>query len=335
MGKGVQESSASLARGSTLLVTHPASSEHDTGPGHFETERRVEVLLEAVRADAVLLRALRQEEGTPAADEDLLRVHTPEHLARVREAAAEAGRRNELVWLDDDTPVSKGSFEAARAAAGVAITAAEAVLAEPGTTAFALARPPGHHAGAGRAMGFCLFNNLAIAVRSVQARGSAGRVLVVDLDAHHGNGTQDIFYEDPTVYVLSLHLGRDFPGTGTTAEKGKGPGEGTTRNVPLRRGTALPEYRRRYLQALEVALASFEPDLVAVSMGLDTLAGDPQGGFSLEPRDLHVITTDLLERLPSSSKGRVLAVLEGGYGLDRIGAGLVNVLRALARLPAV
>jgi acetoin utilization deacetylase AcuC-like enzyme len=320
-------------RGPTVLLRNPASSAHDPGKEHSETQARVEALLEALRADEVLGSVVRVEEGGLATEEDLLRVHTQEHLSRVKEAADEAGRTNELVWLDDDTAVSKGSFEAARAAAGLAIAGAKAVLAEPGARAFALTRPPGHHATASRAMGFCIFNNIAVAIRHVQAHGAAERVLVLDLDAHHGNGTQDLFYDDPSVYVLSIHLGRDYPGTGAKTERGRGRGEGTTLNVPLRRGTAIGEYRRRYLQALDTVLASFEPELVAVSLGLDTLAGDPLGGFRLEPGDLHVITTDLMERLPPASKGRALVLLEGGYGLERIGAGFVNVLRALAGLP--
>lgn len=320
-------------RGPTFLFTHPASSAHDTGGDHAETERRVEVLLEAVHADPELAKVLREMPGVPATEEDLLRVHSREHLSRVRGAAEQATSTQSLVWLDSDTPVSRGSFEAARAAAGLAITAAQAVLDEPGATAFALTRPPGHHASQDRAMGFCLFNNVAVAARSLQARGEAERVLVLDLDAHHGNGTQDIFYEDPTVYLLSLHLGRDWPGTGTAAERGAGRGEGTTRNIPLKRGTPAAEYRRRFLQALDSALASFRPDFVAVSMGFDTLAGDPLGGFLLEPADLHVLISDLLERLVEATKGRALAVLEGGYALHRIGAGLANVLRAFARLP--
>ncbi len=317
----------------TALVTNPACNRHDTGPGHPENQGRLPALLGAVRSDEELGHVLVEQLGRPATEEDLLRVHRPQHVARIREAAEEARRRGGLVWLDADTAVSPASWDAALAAAGCAITAAEAVLDGPVATAFALSRPPGHHATADRAMGFCLFNNVAVAIRRMQARKRVDQVLVVDWDVHHGNGTQDVFYEDPTVYVLSLHLSPHYPGTGSAVERGDGAGRGTTRNVPLRHGTTAAEYRRRYLEALDSALASFAPDLVLVSAGFDCLAGDPLGGLPLEPQDLHLLTMDLLERVAAPAKGRVVAALEGGYVLERIGGGLVNVLRAFAGLP--
>ncbi len=317
----------------TALVTHPACNRHDTGRTHPENQERLPALLEAVREDAELGTVLVEQIGRPATEEDLLRVHAPEHVARVREAAEEAKRRGTRVWLDADTAVSAASWDAALAAAGCAITAAATALDGSVATAFALSRPPGHHAMTDRAMGFCLFNNVAVAIRRMQADGRAGKVLVVDWDVHHGNGTQDVFYEDPSVYFLSLHLSPHYPGTGAAVEQGAGAGRGTTRNVPLRHGTGAVEYRRSYLDALDSALASFAPDLVLVSAGFDCLAGDPLGGFLLEPRDLHLITTDLLERIRAPGRRALAASLEGGYVPERIGSGLVNVLRAFAGLP--
>ncbi len=317
----------------TVLVSHPACHHHDTGTGHPESEERLSALLSAARSDADLRDLLVEQLAAKATDEDLLRVHTAEHVARVREAAAQARGTRRLVWLDPDTAVSPGSWDAALAAAGCAITAAERVLEGPSRTAFALSRPPGHHATRDRAMGFCLFNNVAIAIRRLQAQGKVEKVLVVDWDVHHGNGTQDLFYEDPTVFYLSLHLSPHYPGTGSAVERGAGEGHGTTRNVPLPHATTAVEYRERYLGALDSALASFRPDLVVVSSGFDCLAGDPLGGFHLEPSDLHLLTTDLLERVEGPAGGRVAAALEGGYVMERIGSGLVNVLRAFAGLP--
>ncbi len=317
----------------TALVTHPACERHDTGLGHPESQERLPALLAAARADEDLCEVLLEERAEPATEQDLLRVHTPEHVARIRAAADEARRRRRIVWLDPDTPVSPASWEAALAAAGCAITAAKVVLEARASGAFALSRPPGHHAGPDQAMGFCLFNNVAVALRRLQAEKRVGRVLVVDWDVHHGNGTQAVFYEDPTVYYLSLHLSPHYPATGAAVERGAGAGRGTTRNVPLRHGTAGPEYRRHYLEALGEALASFTPDLVFLSAGFDCLAGDPLGGFRLEPEDLFLMTADLLERLPAPATGRVVAVLEGGYVPERIGLGLLNVLRAFAGLP--
>ena len=317
----------------TVLVTHPACNHHDTGLGHPESQERLPAMLAAVREDAELQDVLLEQLGKKATEEDLLRVHTPEHVARIREAAELARRRSSLVWLDPETAVSPASWDAALAAAGCAITAAERVLDGSSATAFALTRPPGHHATAGRAMGFCLFNNLAVAIRRVQAQKRIRRVLVLDWDVHHGNGTQEIFYEDPTVFFLSLHLSPHYPGTGAAVERGEGEGRGTTRNIPMPQGTTPSEYRSRYLANLDSVLSSFTPELVFVSAGFDCLAGDPLGGFHLEPPDLHLLTTDLLERVAGPSKGRVVAALEGGYVLDRIGSGLVNMLRAFAGLP--
>jgi acetoin utilization deacetylase AcuC-like enzyme len=315
------------------LVSHPGCSRHDTGEGHFESRHRLPALLDAARADVELSGVLREQLGEAATEEDLLRVHSAGHVSRVRGAAEEARRLGGLVWLDEDTVVSAGSFDAALAAAGCVITAAASVLDGSVRSAFALSRPPGHHATRESAMGFCLVNNVAVAVRWMQARRRVGRVLVVDWDAHHGNGTQDLFYEDPTVYVLSLHLGADYPGTGATGERGAGAGAGTTRNVPLPRGTSAADYRRHFLEALDSAFSTFAPDVVVVSAGFDCLAGEALGGFLLQPRDLHQLTTDLLERLPVSANGRVIAALEGGYDTRCIGKGLVEVLRALGGLP--
>ena len=317
----------------TALVSHPACNRHDTGPGHPESRARLPALLEAVRRDADLAPRLREQEARPAEEEDLLRVHTPEHVVWIRRGASEARRRGEILWLDPDTAVSGDSWDAALAAAGCAIAAAGLVARGEAAGAFALCRPPGHHATVHRAMGFCLFNNLAVAARALQVHGLAERILVVDWDVHHGNGTQDVFYADPSVSFLSLHLWPHYPGTGGAGERGTGAGVGHTRNVPLPHGTGATEYRRRFLEALEEAMASFAPDLVLVSAGFDCLAGDPLGGLALEPADLHRLTADVLERTRGTARGRVAAVLEGGYVAERIGQGLVNVLRAFAGLP--
>ncbi|HEU4384741.1 MAG TPA: histone deacetylase [Anaeromyxobacteraceae bacterium] len=317
----------------TVLVTHPACNRHDTGAGHPESRARLPALLEAVRRDAGLAPTLREHQARPAGEEDLLRVHTPEHVVWIQKGAAEARRRGEILWLDPDTAVSAESWDAALAAAGCAIDAAGLAARGEAAGAFALCRPPGHHATVHRAMGFCLFNNLAVAARAMQAHGLAERILVVDWDVHHGNGTQDVFYADPSVSFLSLHLWPHYPGTGGAGERGAGAGEGHTRNVPLPHGTTAAEYRRRFLEALDEVLASFAPDLVLVSAGFDCLAGDPLGGFGLEPGDLHRLTADLLERTRQTARGRVAAMLEGGYVGERIGQGLVNLLRAFAGLP--
>jgi acetoin utilization deacetylase AcuC-like enzyme len=315
------------------LVSHPDCALHDPGPDHADAVARLPAIRRALDADAGLAPLLRPERGSPVTAADLARVHAPELVERVGVASVDAALRGAPIWLDDDTAVSAGSWRAAVAAAGCAVSAAEAVVSGRAPAAFALSRPPGHHATRDRAMGFCLFDNVAVAARRLQADRRAERVLVVDWDAHHGNGTQDLFWEDPTVYALSLHLHPGWPHSGGADERGGGAGLGATRNVPLPAGLDGAGYRRRFGEALEAALATFTPDLVLVAVGLDVLAGDPEGGLALEPLDLHGLTRDLLDRLPAPARTRVAASLEGGYALERIGAGAVAIVRALAGLP--
>jgi len=182
-------------------------------------------------------------------------------------------------------------------------------------------------------MGFCLFNSIAVVARWLQAHGHAERVLIVDWDVHHGNGTQDAFYDDASVFFLSLHQWPHYPGTGAADERGAGEGEGYTLNVPLAAGTSAAEYRRRVERALEEATRDFRPDFVLVSSGFDAMAGDPLGGLLLEPEDLHEMTRHLIDEIASGCDGRVVALLEGGYNTERLGLGTAAVLRALAGLP--
>jgi acetoin utilization deacetylase AcuC-like enzyme len=318
-----------------VLVKHPACFAHDTGPEHPEAPTRLSAILDAVHADPDLGPDLLAEvDARPAEAADLVLAHTVGHVSSVRELADRAGREGQIAWIDPDTAVSASSFLAAVAAAGCATTAAELVASGHARTAFALARPPGHHAGRERAAGFCLFNNVMVAARRLQALGLAERILVVDWDVHHGDGTQAIAWDDPAIYYLSLHLFPHYPGTGAATERGAGAGAGTIRNVPLPPGTGRAEYRHRFSAALAASLRELEPDLVLVSAGFDCLADDPLGGLLLEPEDLHGITEELVERTRPSAEGRVVAVLEGGYVLDRVGLGAVNVIRALAGLPA-
>lgn len=316
------------------LVMHHACGLHDTDWGHPEHQGRLPAMVNAIYRDTpALIEVLLQREAEPVGVDELLRVHSPEHVERVREAVAEAERSGSQVSLDSDTVVSAASWEAALAAAGCAVSAVRLVLDGEATTAFAGSRPPGHHATRDRAMGFCLFNNVAVAARWAQAERGVGRVLIIDWDVHHGNGTQDIFYTDPSVYYLSLHLSPHYPGTGGAEERGEGAGLGTTLNLPLAAGTTGAEYRRLFEDALEEVLAGFAPELVLISAGFDCLAGDPLGGLGLEPADLHALTRLVVERTQATAGGRVVAVLEGGYAPPRLGSGVVDVIRALGGLP--
>jgi acetoin utilization deacetylase AcuC-like enzyme len=182
-------------------------------------------------------------------------------------------------------------------------------------------------------MGFCLVNNVACAARWLQAWGHAERILIVDWDVHHGNGTQAVFWEDPSVFYLSLHQAPHYPGTGRAGETGAGPGAGFTLNVELRPGTGRETYLERYEDALDRAFAALTPDFVLVSSGFDCLAGDPLGGLTLEPVDLHGMTRMLMERSEEACGGRIVVCLEGGYDPPRTGEGAVAVIRALASVP--
>jgi acetoin utilization deacetylase AcuC-like enzyme len=196
--------------------------------------------------------------------------------------------------------------------------------------AFVAARPPGHHATPSRAMGFCLFNTIAVTARRLQAEGKAERVLIVDWDVHHGNGTQDVFWQDPSVFFLSLHQFPHWPGSGRADEIGSGAGRGFTANVPLLPSTPRAQYLAAYDEALDRAFDAFRPDFILVSSGFDVLAGDPLGGQLLEPSDMHTLATRLMARADDACGGRLVALLEGGYDVRRTAQGTVAVLRALA-----
>lgn len=314
----------------TAFILHSASSLHDTGWGHAEHQGRLRFLSSTVGRDMIALHGrAEQVPAGEATEEDLLRVHTQAHLDFIRNAVAQAAGHGRVVELDPDTRVSGASWKAAVGSAGGAIAAAEAVATGRYRNAFVATRPPGHHATPDRAMGFCLFNSVAVTARWLQAHGHAERVLIVDWDVHHGNGTQDVFYEDPSVFFLSLHQYPHWPGTGADDERGEGPGKGSTLNVPMAAGTSREDYRKAFLKALDEAFA-FEPDFVLVSAGFDALAGDPLGGLELEPADFHAMTLALRERAAQCCDERVVACLEGGYDPRRTGLAAVAVIRALA-----
>jgi acetoin utilization deacetylase AcuC-like enzyme len=319
----------------TAIVSHPACALHDTGWSHPEHQGRLPAIVRALYGHAPLLmdRSI-QVEAEAATEVDLLRVHTPTHLDRIREAVERARVAGRPLDLTHDTIVSDASWDAAVGAAGAAIRGTELVVGGETRTAFVLTRPPGHHASADRAMGFCLLNNAAIAARWAQAVGGLERVLILDWDVHHGNGTQDIFYADPSVYYLSLHLAGHYPGTGHVHQRGSGVAEGTTRNVTFPHGVEREYYLTVYDEVVRETIASFAPELVVVSAGFDLLRGDPLGGLSLEPADIHPMTRLLMDGAHSTG-GRVVALLEGGYVPPRVADGVVQVVRAFAGLPPV
>lgn len=256
-------------------------------------------------------------------------MHTPEHIDHVRNAIEVSRVEGEPVPLNGDTIVSGASWEAAVGSVGAVLTAVERVGDGELRNAFVAARPPGHHATPSQAMGFCLFNSVAIAARWLRTQRRAERVLILDWDVHHGNGTQDTFFDDGTVFYLSLHQSPHYPGTGAVEDTGAGEGRGWTLNVPLPAGTTAEVYHREFGIALDAAVGVAEPDFVIISAGFDTMAGDPLGDFLLEPEDFHRLTRAVMERVGETG---VVAVLEGGYEPRRTAQGALAVVRALAGL---
>ncbi|MDQ3622746.1 MAG: histone deacetylase, partial [Verrucomicrobiota bacterium] len=244
----------------TVFIADAACKTHDPGAGHPEQPRRFDAVLEAVQSAGLLEKMTRLATREVSAD-DLRLVHTPEYL----ELAEREIRAGADVLSTGDTSVAPASWNAARTAVGSALAAVDAVLAGPAQTAFCLVRPPGHHASAGRGMGFCVLNNIAIAARHAQRRHSVGKVLIVDWDVHHGNGSQDVFYEDGAVFFFSTHQWPWYPGTGRAEETGSGAGEGTTLNCPLRALSGRKEIFACFEGKLLPAMEKFKPELVLIS----------------------------------------------------------------------
>lgn len=306
----------------TLLLTHPASLDHVTPMGHPERPDRVraiERILEHERF-AMLARAL-----APAATlETIALCHPVDYIERIREATPRDG----LVHLDADTSMSPGSFEAALRAAGGAAQAVDDVMAKSAANAFVATRPPGHHAETARPMGFCLFNNAAIAARYAQRRHGAERAAIVDFDVHHGNGSQEIFWNDPTVMYCSTHQMPLYPGTGSVRERGE---HGTIVNAPLDPGDGGPEFREAFETAILPRLKEFHPDIIVISAGFDAHARDPLANLNLLEADFAWATQKLMDIADADAEGRVVSVLEGGYDLEGLARSAAAHVMALMR----
>jgi Deacetylases, including yeast histone deacetylase and acetoin utilization protein len=252
-------------------------------------------------------------------------VHTKEHFKRV-ETAFEKGYE----MLDADTSISMHSFDAALYAAGGVCRAVDAVMTGEAKNAFVVARPPGHHATAESTMGFCLFNNVAIAARYAQNRyKEIERVAIVDWDVHHGNGTQGIFYDDPSVFFFSMHQYPWYPGTGSRGETGFGRGKGYTLNVPVKARTSAAEQKRMFESAIADINRNFKPDLIIISAGFDAHLNDPLGQLKLTDEDYVSMTQTVLQWAEETCGGRVVSALEGGYNLETLGETVKNHVAAL------
>lgn len=301
------------------IIRDDAFAGHDTGM-HPENPQRYRAVLAALD-DAGMLDDARDLPLRPATDEEILRVHTADHLDLLTAIGSQGGG-----WIDSDTMVAPDSLETARRAAGAAIAATDSALS--GRRAFALGRPPGHHATPNQAMGFCLLNSIAIAAAHARLNGAA-RVAIIDWDVHHGNGTQDIFYDSGDIWYASIHQSPLYPGTGYPGETGRGPGAGATLNCPLSPGTGDAEWLATFDARVVPFIEEARPDLILLSAGYDAHRDDPIGGCNVTDDGFAALvarTRDLADR---HCDGRLAAVLEGGYDPDALGRCVVRTVREL------
>jgi acetoin utilization deacetylase AcuC-like enzyme len=299
----------------TAIVHHPIFEKHDPGPHHPECPERYRVVIDALKHDKDLWSRVIEINAAEARRSDIQACHTSQHFKHVEEAVREGKG-----YLDSDTFVSGDSLEAALRGAGAACQAIDAIIEGAAENAFVPVRPPGHHATPDRAMGFCLFNNVGVAARYAQKRyKEIDRVAILDWDVHHGNGTQGIFYDDPSVFYFSMHQYPWYPGTGARGETGQGRGRGYTLNVPLRAMTPTTDQRRAFDSAIEEIAVHFTPDLVIISAGFDAHKGDPLGQLLLTDDDFVQMTRVVKEWAKQSCGGRVISCMEGGYNLETLG----------------
>ena len=306
----------------TLLVTHSACLCHLTPAGHPERPDRLRAIDRALESERFQMLGRMQ---APTAELDAIaRCHPMDYIAALRDATPKQG----MVRLDPDTSMSPGSFEAALRAAGGAVQAVDEVMEKRAANAFVAVRPPGHHTETARAMGFCLFNNAAIAARHAQKQHGAERVAVVDFDVHHGNGSQDIFWSDATVMYCSTHQMPLYPGTGAAGERGE---HDTIVNAPLRPGDGGAQFRNAFETVILPRLWDFRPDLIVISAGFDAHQRDPLANLNLIEADFGWATRRIMEVADTTAGGRVISVLEGGYDLEALASSVAEHVLALMR----
>jgi acetoin utilization deacetylase AcuC-like enzyme len=313
----------------TGYVFHPDFVKHMTGPEHPERPERVLSIHERLRQGGVLAETALLE-PVPVEHQWLARIHDPAYI-RHAEEMCRAGRP----CLDEgDTAISPGSWLAALLAAGGALQAVDQVMSGQWANAFVSCRPPGHHAERNTAMGFCLFNNVAVAAAYLRHRHGLQRVAIVDWDVHHGNGTQHSFEDDPSVYYISLHQWPHYPGTGRASERGHGDGVGTTLNCPMNPGDGDDAYLRTFDEQVLPELQRFKPEIILVSAGFDAHRNDPLSATEVSVDGFRRMSRALLDMAASTCGGRLVALLEGGYDLDALSASVEAHLQELLQAPA-
>ncbi len=310
--------------GKTGLAYHSDFVNHDTGPGHPERPDRIRRGIKAIQASDYW-GELHLIEPTHATVEQIRYAHASDYVDHVRRCCEQE------INLDYDTPVVKESFNIARLSTGGLLRAVDAVMAGTVRHAFALVRPPGHHATPSRSMGFCLFNNIAVAARYLQREHSIEKVAIIDWDVHHGNGTQDIFYADPTVFFFSIHQSPLYPGTGAANQTGSGDAVGTTLNTPVPPGSDIGTYVETFEKVLTPALLNFSPDFILVSAGFDAHRLDPLATINLTAEGFATLTSIVVDLAAETAEGRIVSALEGGYSLKGLSESIVAHLGQLVK----
>jgi acetoin utilization deacetylase AcuC-like enzyme len=310
----------------TALLADPIYKQHDTGPGHPERPERYDAVVRALE-QAGFMASLPRIHPRDAAEDEIAACHSRAYINEVKREIA-AGARE---LSTGDTTVGPHSLEVALKAAGGIMNAVDAVIEGKAANAFCVVRPPGHHARPAQGMGFCIFNNIAVAARYAQRKHGIGKVLIADWDVHHGNGTQDIFYEDGSVFFFSTHQSPWYPFTGHPNETGEGKGEGCIMNCPFPAGSGRAEIVGVFRERLRRAADSFKPDLILLSAGFDSRLGDPLGQFTLSNDDFVELTKIMLEIAGTHAGGRLVSVLEGGYNLTGLASAATAHVKALGQ----